>query len=273
MKRTEENRYPYAAALFKFCKEALELRFEGNVKVIDQDVGALLGYDPADCSHWKKGKKNIKSLGTLKALAQHLNVDKRLLVDILSGKISNEEALVEYKGYEGFRLSHAQAEALKSDVKEIRKLSESILKMAHLLEAPVYLPEILHIFPNIHLEASLNQNVPVTSETISRDDGSKSYVIRYRGSEITPSLRFLCTKELFRLLIETAHPLVQSFLDRPREILEVHASLFALYTLLPDSLLKSIAEETKFSFDLIEQISEKFWVSRGIVSHRLALCS
>ena len=59
MKKVEANRYPHSATLFRFCKEALEIRYDGNVKVIDQDVGAILGYDPADCSHWKKGKKNI----------------------------------------------------------------------------------------------------------------------------------------------------------------------------------------------------------------------
>jgi len=75
MKKVEANRYPHSATLFKFCKEALEIRYDGNVKVIDQDVGAILGYDPADCSHWKKGKKNIRSLSTLRSIADHLNVD------------------------------------------------------------------------------------------------------------------------------------------------------------------------------------------------------
>ena len=55
-----ESRYPNSAVLFQFCKQVLHIRYEHNVKVIDQDVGAILGYDPADCSHWKKGKKNIK---------------------------------------------------------------------------------------------------------------------------------------------------------------------------------------------------------------------
>ena len=59
MKKIDEMRYTNSATLFKFCKYALALRYEGKVKVLDQDVGAILGYDPADCSHWKKGKKNI----------------------------------------------------------------------------------------------------------------------------------------------------------------------------------------------------------------------
>ena len=61
MKKIMENRYEHSATLFKFCKEALKIRYSGNVKVIDQDVGAFMGYDPADCSHWKKGKKNIRT--------------------------------------------------------------------------------------------------------------------------------------------------------------------------------------------------------------------
>ena len=77
MKRTDENRYPQSAELFKFCKEALNIKHNFEVKVIDQHVGAILGFDPADCSHWKKGKKNIKSLDTVKAIAQHLDADER----------------------------------------------------------------------------------------------------------------------------------------------------------------------------------------------------
>ena len=37
MKKIAENRYPNSATLFRFCKEALEIRYAGNVKVIDQD--------------------------------------------------------------------------------------------------------------------------------------------------------------------------------------------------------------------------------------------
>src|SRR5210317_2210482 len=99
MKKVEVNRYPHSATLFKFCKEALEIRYEGNVKVIDQDVGSILGYDPADCSHWKKGKKNIHALSTLRSIADHLSLDENLLVEIAAGKIGLEEALFEYRGY------------------------------------------------------------------------------------------------------------------------------------------------------------------------------
>ena len=81
MKRVIANRYPYSALLFRVCREVLEDRNKGTVKVIDQDVGSILGYDPADCSHWKKGKKNISSLKTLKKISDYLGVNLNLLIN------------------------------------------------------------------------------------------------------------------------------------------------------------------------------------------------
>ena len=115
MKKTVENRYPHSATLFKFCKKALEIRYEGNVKVIDQDVGSILGYDPADCSHWKKGKKNIHALSTLRTIADHLNLDEGLLIDIAAGKVDLEEAIFEFRGYGAFNLNNRHVEDLKKD--------------------------------------------------------------------------------------------------------------------------------------------------------------
>ena len=31
-------------------------------KLHDQEIGAILDFNPSDCSHWKKGEKNIKSI-------------------------------------------------------------------------------------------------------------------------------------------------------------------------------------------------------------------
>ncbi len=115
MKNTRQDKYPHSATLFRFCKRALEMRYAGNVKVIDQDVGSILGYDPADCSHWKKGKKNIKTLGILKSIADHLSIDERLLIGITSGHIRLDEALFEYKGYGDFSFSNTNLENLKKD--------------------------------------------------------------------------------------------------------------------------------------------------------------
>ena len=57
MRKTEPMKYPHSASLFNFCKEVL-LHEKNRKRVIDQDVGHIIGYDAADCSHWKNGKKN-----------------------------------------------------------------------------------------------------------------------------------------------------------------------------------------------------------------------
>ncbi len=120
MKKVEENRYPNSATLFSFCKKALEMKYDGNVKVIDQDVGAILGYDPADCSHWKKGKKNIRSLSILRSIADHLSIDDRLLIDIAAGKVDLDEAIHEFSGYGSFELGAKTLELLKKSFLKIQ---------------------------------------------------------------------------------------------------------------------------------------------------------
>ena len=70
-----ELKYPNSANLFHFCKSVLDIKF-GSVRVIDQDVGQILDFDPADCSHWKKGKKNIKSYRLLNLLLDTLGLTR-----------------------------------------------------------------------------------------------------------------------------------------------------------------------------------------------------
>ena len=95
MKKISENKYPKSAKLFTFCRKALSLKYQGNVKIIDQDIGAILNFDPADCSHWKKGKKNINSLKPINTIANFLQIDSRLLFDLALGKKVLEESYFE----------------------------------------------------------------------------------------------------------------------------------------------------------------------------------
>src|SRR5690606_16358596 len=87
----------------------------GGIRVIDQDVGQILGFDPADCSHWKKGKKNIRSIQAMKSIAEHLGVDEKLVVDVAAGDIEETEAFFEYSGYGAFSIDPKVFEAAKKD--------------------------------------------------------------------------------------------------------------------------------------------------------------
>ena len=292
MKKVEANRYPHSATLFRFCKEALEIRYEGNVKVIDQDVGAILGYDPADCSHWKKGKKNIRALSTLRSIADHLNLDERLLIDIASGKIGLEEAVFEYKGYGEFDMGGKSLETLKKeffknpgrwqregDLRSFEELfdvdrmkvvtvAESVLEKGHFSEAPIYIPELLQPFPHVSCEQQDSLDVPFRIEASGSGSEAKTKII-FKGAEMRPFMRFVVAKELYKYLCRSESPMVSKLIPAPEEVIDIRANIFAGCVLVPGHLLRKEVERIDNSLDIVLQLADTFWVSKSMMNRRL----
>lgn len=292
MKKIAENRYPNSATLFRFCKEALEIRYEGNVKVIDQDVGAILNYDPADCSHWKKGKKNIRALATLRSIADHLSIDERLLIDIASGKVGLEEAVFEYRGYGSFALQGRNLESLKKEYfknparwqhgtdhlsfeelfdvnrEKVVAMAEAVLAKGSFSEAPIYMPEVYKLFPEVKLEAAEQSEAAVRVE-VSGEGPTATTTIVYRGPEMRPYVRYLLARELFRYLCRARHPLAAAFVGSPSEVQEIQANIFAGALLVPGALLRREVEAINASIDIVQQLAEMFWTSKALMNQRL----
>lgn len=293
MKKTAENRYPHSATLFKFCKEALEIRYEGNVKVIDQDVGAILGYDPADCSHWKKGKKNIRALATLRSIADHLSIDERLLIDIAGGKVGLEEAVFEYRGYGAFALQGRHLENLKkeffknpakwqgegsgiksfeelfdTDRSGVQKAADAVVSMGNYTEAPIYIPEVYQLFDNVNLVQDDTIAVPV--EASVQGEGPQTITtVKYRGAEMRPYMRFLLAKELFKHLCRVGHAITAKFAGAPVEVVDIQANVFAGMLLVPGKMLRKEVERIDSSIDIVSQLAETFWISKALMNQRL----
>lgn len=293
MKRIAENRYPHSATLFKFCKEALSLRFEPNVKVIDQDVGAILSYDPADCSHWKKGKKNIRSLTTLKNLASYLQIDERILIEIASGKMDLEEAVFEYKGYGNFEFQGQRLENFKKDFfknpekwqkdgrnrsfeelfsikrEAIMRVAEALLKKGSFHEAPIYVPELYNNVRNMELlhEPGLSKSIQVD---YSGTGDSLHATIRYRDKDMRPYVRFQLVKELFFFLCKSNHELARDFTSSPEEILDIQANIFSGAILVPAYLLRKEVERLDCTLDVVSQLTQTFWISKALMNRRLS---
>ncbi len=292
MKRIAENRYPHSATLFQFCKEALALRYDGNVKVIDQDVGAILGYDPADCSHWKKGKKNIRSLTTLKNLADYLQIDDRLLIDIASGRVDLEEAVFEFKGYGQFALQGQNLENYKKEFfknpekwtregrskpfeelfdinrEHVVKIVENILLDGQFREAPIYLPEVYSRFGKIELINVHDLEKDRSVEYTGAGTDMRA-VVKFRDSEMRPYLRFLIAKDLFLFLCRSRNELVRAFFHSPEEVLDIQGNIFAGLLLIPGSHLRKEVERIDCSLDIVQQLANLFWVSKALVNKRL----
>ena len=292
MKKIEENRYPNSATLFRFCKEALEIRYEGNVKVIDQDVGAILGYDPADCSHWKKGKKNIRALATLRSIADHLNIDERLLIDIAAGHVGLDEAVFEYRGYGSFALQGKTLENLKKeffknpqkwqregqmrtfedlfniDRQTVVNVAETILTNGNFTEAPIYMPEVCSLYPSIKLVSDEAQAEFVTV-THEGEGVAMITTVHFKGPEMRPFVRFVVAKELFKHLCRVGDPLTARLAGAPEEVIDISANIFAGTLFVPARLLRKEVERVDSSKDIVMQLADIFWVSKALMNQRL----
>lgn len=285
MKRTDENRYPQSAELFKFCKEALNIKHAFEVKVIDQHVGAILGFDPADCSHWKKGKKNIRSLDTVKAIAQHLDVAEKEVLDIIAGRADVEESLYEYKGYGQSVLSAKQIDDLKReyfknttrfqtllnlqsfdelvDLKREKTIAvaEELLLRARVNALPVMIPEILEVVGN-GFRIIEGPNSQTTALSVDITDGLTT--VAYRAGAMKPFLRFLLAREVGRHLL-----VGNQSLPELQPIVDIRINIFASALLMPSSLLQAALRHADPSCDIVEQLAVLFWVPRSVVSARL----
>jgi len=217
MKKATEVKYPNSASLFQFCRRVLDHKF-GGIRVIDQDVGQILGFDPADCSHWKKGKKNIRSIQAMKSIAEHLGVDERLVVDVAAGELDESEAFHEFSGYGAFDIDSKLLESAKKEYyrrnaatwskdreQEFRALFspnegviEEVVSAIHrkinFIEAPLYLPEISAAYPEIKL-TPINPAQDAKTTTTATPNEVVNIVVTHKG-ETGPNGEPITTSEI-----------------------------------------------------------------------------
>jgi hypothetical protein len=289
MKKSEENRYPNSAELFKFCKEVLILKHQNEVKVIDQHVGALLGFDPADCSHWKKGKKNIKSIQTVNTIATQLEMDSRVVTDLVSGRMALEECLQEFKGYGAYELSSKHYEDLKReffrnpahsasedqafsfdsyiDLMRNRSfnLTKEILLHSDVKSCPVMLPElVLPAHYNLNLKMVSNATKPGfdNSFEVETNEGQRTLILN--TTQTKPHTRALVARELGRILLDLPEQV-----SGQDDINCARINLFAGMLLVPRDLLQRVCRQLPATSDLAAELASIFWVGRSVINARL----
>ncbi|BBH53661.1 ImmA/IrrE family metallo-endopeptidase [Fluviispira sanaruensis] len=254
MINVENNRFPHSAELFRFCKEVLTIRKSSPEKVTDQDVGALLGFDPADCTHWKYGRKNIKSIQNINQLAHALEIDPRNLIDISLGKNVLYDALIEYQGYGEFICTDVERNILMQE-------ANRIIELANIKSVPVLLPELSQILPDVELKAQEGQKEVV----LSRYENGKWYITWQKGDRFGTALRFLLMRE-FALVMLNSETLK---LKLPQDKNPIFANALSLFLLMPSHLLQIACSQCDPARDTIEQLMDLFWMSRTLVNIRL----
>lgn len=288
--KAESMKYPQSAELFKFCKEALNIKHNFEVKVIDQHVGAILGFDPADCSHWKKGKKSIKSLQTINSIAKHLEVDARVVSDLIYGRTDLEESIQEFRGYgpmepsqqfydelkrayfkdpSRFAIdgrSRSLDEVLRIDRPACTAAADALIAKAEISSYPIFLEEVCAAVDSVRLI----QDAPQEGEwgdLVSlrvENSGSPVFTIRIRPGEMKPHVRFLAAKALGQVVLDPG-----SIGTPLTELQEARNNQFALSLLMPSRAFGLALREVDDTRDIIQQLAEMFWLPRSVANSRL----
>ncbi len=291
MKKQLALTYPHSASLFRFCRRVLDHKF-GGVRVIDQDVGQILGFDPADCSHWKKGKKNIHSIYAMRNIAKHLGIDEKLVVDLASGEIDDEEAFCEFLGYGEVEIDAKNVDLAKKNFfkqsstnvlldreqefrnsflvneSQITKIVSEIHQKIKFEEAPLYLPELAAHYPNLVLQA--REDLEASKEGVSTHKDGDTFFIQYKASsDMRPYVRFRIAKALADFFLPKNANTIAELSDFQKQIREVEANLFAGRLLAPAGLVRKEMRNVDVAKDILTQLAEAFWVSKGFMNLRL----
>lgn len=253
MLNSQAMKFPKSSELFRFCKDAFIYKSNLSRKINDQEIGKFLTFDPADCTHWKHGRKNIRSVQHLKKLSNVLNIDVSSLYDILLHETDSEDNFLDYKGYQ---LSH-----IDTKLRELAfNKAQSIIQKANINELPVFIPEVLEVLPNFEIEEKDHL------ETLVRKEVAENKIkIYFRTGQMKPATRFLILFEMGKsVMLEELQSHGISI-----ESLNIASEAFAFFILLPSKLIKKSLSLLDPSKDLTLQIMDAFWVSRQIANHRL----
>ncbi len=294
MKKDLTVKYPHSASLFQFCRKVLDHKF-GGVRVIDQDVGQILGFDPADCSHWKKGKKNIRSIQAMKSIADHLGVDEKLVVDVASGELSDWEAFYEYSGYGVFGIDRDFMEMARKDFyrrhantwtrdkeqefknyfsiqeEKIDQLVQEIHERIDFNEAPLYLPEIASAYPKLQLKPFAQPIDENKDELVISQPSDEGTAIEFpNDGKMRPFVRFRIARAMAPFFFAQANMDIPHELgDYAEHVRDVQANVFAAKLLTPSRLIRKELASINVAKDIVSQLAEIFWVSKTFMNGRL----
>jgi hypothetical protein len=254
MMNLENNRFPNSSELFFLCKEILNIKHARGEKVTDQDVGALLDFDPADCTHWKYGRKNIKAIQSLHQIADKLGLDSRALADVAQGRVGYMDIVQDFRNYGSFECDPVVRSRLLYEATQL-------VEKAKIKSLPIFIPELISIIPN----------VAVCQQEAQEDLIEENY--ENGGIKVTwPKKVRLCGSLRFNLLNKIATFYLINNAERlglDREVKQAESNLFTLFLLMPTHLLQLASCQRDPAHDLVDEFSKYFWLTRSLVNIRL----
>ena len=268
MKRSGAAKFPNSVQLFKFCHKVLSTRT--GTKVHDQEVGSILEFNPSDCSHWKRGEKNVRSVFSLAKLAETLQVDIGLIHDVASGACGLDEAFYEWQETATIRtIQERVAGSPNAEVKVARDRVEAFVAQLHeqadFTTPPLYIPEVMRFFAFVGTQPA--DMMDKLCRILRVRPGQ--YTIQYKKGDLRPQTRMCMTRELSKIVFQGER-------DRFPELGAVNASLsdyeelvFTASLLAPKALLLSEMAKLDSRKNIINELAALFWVPKSLVGFQL----
>lgn len=268
MKRSGAVKFPHSVQLFKFCQKVM--MHQKGTKVRDQEVGSILNFNPSDCSHWKRGEKNVRSVFALAKLAEALSVETALIHDITSGAIDLDEAYFEYMESRNYKALKSQiretsAEDLRAARERVLDFVQRIQHESDLQTPPFYLPEVMRNFAFITVQAV--DMLDKLSRILRVKAGQ--YCIQYKKGELKAQTRMSMVKDLARIIFEGERGRFPEFGAPKSSLIAYEQQVFIANLLLPRSMLMLELNKLDSRRNVIAELAAVFWVPKSLISFQL----
>lgn len=268
MKRSGAVKFPNSVQLFKFCQKVLMSQRGG--KVHDQEVGSILNFNPSDCSHWKRGEKNVRSVFSLAKLAETLQIETTLIHDVASGAVGLDEAFYEWQESNGFKAMVAKAlECSAKDLADARRRVETFVTQLHeqceFSTPPLYIPEVLRFFAFVTTQPT--EMMDKLSRILRVKPGQ--YSIQFRKGDLKPQTRMNMAKDLARILFEGERSRFPELGPANPNLVEYEETLFTAALLLPKNMLLAEMSKLDSRRNVVSELATLFWVPKSLVGFQL----
>jgi coenzyme F420-reducing hydrogenase delta subunit len=268
MKRAASTKFPNSVQLFKFCLKVMGQQRNG--KINDQEVGHILDFNPSDCSHWKRGEKNVKSVFALAKLAEALRVEQGILHDLASGASGLDEAYFEYS--EGLAIREAVmacAQISQSEVESARRRISDFVAQLHtqseFTTPPLYLPEVLRFFSFVTTQPV--EMVDRLSRVLRTKPGY--YSIQFRKGELKAQTRMSVARDLARIILDSERARFPELGDLNPQLLAFEQILFAANLLAPKNLMQVELNRLDVRRNVVSELASLFWAPKALVGFQI----
>ena len=267
MKRSGNVKFPNSVQLFKFCQKVMMHQRKGKVR--DQEVGAILKFNPSDCSHWKRGEKNVRSVFALAKLAESLGLESALVHDVASGIVNLDEAYYEYLESISYKEIFSSEIAKSKEADEIRRrvgdFVAMVQKNCEYVTPPLYLPEVMRSFSFVVTQPV--EMIDKLSRILRVKPGR--YCIQFKKGELKPQTRMSMVKDLAKIVFQGERARFPELGETSKDLMEFEEVLFTANLLIPKDMLMAEMVKLDARRNVVSELAGLFWVPKSLICFQL----